>query len=100
MNRSRPALVWVALLFAYTSVAGLHYKNARREARPYEPGHIAEALAGGHGFSFPVADEWFFLRPAGDTTSFWPARLFGPKVGAVTGVIAGTACWPSPPSRV
>jgi hypothetical protein len=52
MLRSRPALVWVVLLLVYTGIAAFRYKDARQEARPYEPGHIAEALAAGHGFSY------------------------------------------------
>jgi hypothetical protein len=138
MLRSRPARVWVVLLLVYTGISGVRYKDARQEARPYEPGHIAEALAAGHGFSYPAPQQWFFLAHSGDTTEYrptawqepvWPAiiavayrvvpdperardalialhalllvatapallllgrSLFGPRVGTVAGLIAGT----------
>lgn len=72
MLRSRSARVWVVLLLAYTAGSALRYRVGRHNAKPYEPGRIGEALARGHGFSYPAAQQWFFLGREGDTTRFRP----------------------------
>jgi len=86
MLRSRSTRIWVVLLLAYTAASALRFKDGRQKAEPYEPGRIAEALAQGHGFSYPAADQWFFLRRERDTTRFrptawqepvWPAVMAG-----------------------
>jgi len=86
MLRSRPALIWVALLLVYTVISAVRYKDARQEARPYEPGHIAKALAAGHGFSYPTPQEWFFLPHSGDTTEYRPTAWQEPVWPAVIAV--------------
>jgi hypothetical protein len=72
MGRSGLALVWVAGLLAYTAFRAVGYRDRRHDIRPYEPGHIAQALASGHGFSYPASTQWFFVAPPGDTTSYRP----------------------------
>lgn len=72
MRRFSPALAWVAGLLVYTGFRGVGYRDARHDIKPYEPGHIAEALAGGHGFSFPASTQWFFRASPGDTTRYRP----------------------------
>jgi len=86
MLRSRAALVWVAVLLVFTGISGVRYKDARQEARPYEPGHIAEALAAGHGFSYPAPQEWFFLPRSGDTTEYRPTAWQEPVWPAIIAV--------------
>jgi hypothetical protein len=78
------AVWWRTLLVLIVAGWAVVNRAERRQAQPYEPGLIAQSLAGGHGFSYPTDHQWFY--PANDGATYrstawqepvWPIMLAG-----------------------
>ena len=56
----------LALIAAFSGLGVLRALGRWRELSGHEPEYIAEALASGHGYSFPGSQRWLFVRDSPD----------------------------------